>query len=384
MDVVGHFLVTYLRSSWLYNQIASLRRYESRVYSWARNVDDDITRGDHYFQAAPNLGASRQGRIAMLGFASSWERIFNGTSRHISTRMQTDQVSVVHAHFGRAGFAAIPIVNQTKLPLVTSFYGYDVAQYGKLPKWRRNYRKLFERGDLMLCLGPNMQKDLMEMGCPKEKTRIHHLGVDIRNIEYRVRTWNVNEPLRVMIAAAFRPKKGIPYALEALGQFRREIDLQITVVGDTLDTPDSLPEKEKIIATMKAEGLKDCTTLTGFKPYPALLQEAYNHHIFMAPSITAPDGDMEGTPMALADMAATGIPIISSHHADIAELIVHGKTGLLAEEKDVEGLVQHLRWLVNHKDQWESITRQARHHIETEFDTSIQAERLETIYDAVQ
>ncbi len=384
MDIVGHFLVTYLRSSWLYNQITSQKRYRRRIYSWARNVDDDITKGTDYFQVGPEFGASTKGRVATLGIVSACERLMQGASRSLSTQMQADQVNVIHAHFGRAGYLAINAADRAKLPLITSFYGYDVAQYGKLPKWQRNYRRLFERGDLMLCLGPNMQRDLIELGCPQEKTRIHHLGVDIRNIEYRPRVWNGQEPLRVLIAAAFRPKKGIPFALQALGQFRREVDLQITLIGDTLDTPDSMPEKQKILATIEAQALSDCTAVLGFKPYQFLLEEAYNHHVFIAPSITADDGDMEGTPMALADMAATGIPIISTRHADIPELIVDGNTGLLADERDTEGLVQHLRWLVSNQDQWETITREGRQHIETEFDLHVQAERLASIYDSLR
>ena len=57
----------------------------------------------------------------------------------------------------------------------------------------------------------------------------------------------------------------------------------------------------------------------------------------MAPSVTASDGDMEGTPMALVDMAATGMPIISTTHSDIPEIIRHGETEFLAEERDWRG-----------------------------------------------
>lgn len=384
MDIVGHFIVTYLRSSWLYNQITSLSRYQGRIYSWARNVDDDITQSRNYFQAAPNFGSTNIGRRAMLGVTLAWERTINGTSRRLATKMQSDQVKIIHAHFGRAGYFGLPLAQHTKLPLLTSFYGYDVSQYGKIPKWQRNYRKLFQYGDLMLCLGPHMQNDLIALGCPKDKTLIHHLGIDIRNIEYRARTWNGTEPLRVLIAAAFRPKKGIPYALAALGRLRQNTDIKITIIGDTLDTADSIPEKRKILDTLKAAGLEDCTTLLGYKPYNYMLQEAYNHHIFMSPSITADDGDMEGTPMILADMAATGIPIISTRHADIPEMIINGKTGLLAEERSVNELVEHLEWLLANLGQWETMTYQGRRHIATEFDIHVQSERLASIYDALR
>jgi colanic acid/amylovoran biosynthesis glycosyltransferase len=385
-DVVGHFVITYLRSSWLHNQITSLTRYQSRLYSWVRTVNDDVTDGDAYFQAGPELGNSKVGRRVTLGIARGREFLNHQTSKKLAARMNADQAQVIHAHFGRAGYLGLPMARQAKLPIVTSFYGYDVSQYGVLPKWQRNYRVLFEQGDLFLCLGAQMQKNLIALGCPPEKTRIHHLGVDISGIAFKPKAWDGNRPLRVLIAAAFRPKKGIPYAIEALGKLKRDtnIDLEVTIIGDVLDTSDSPPEKQRILKAIEVNGLQNCTTLLGMRPYSYLLEQAYLHDIFLSPSITADDGDMEGTPMVLADMAATGIPIISSQHSDIPELILDGETGLLANEKDVDGLTTRLRWLADNTDQWEAMSRRAREHIEREFDTHTQATRLEAIYDSLR
>jgi colanic acid/amylovoran biosynthesis glycosyltransferase len=321
------------------------------------------------------------GRHATLGLVLTFERLFEGASKTLARQMQSDKVNVIHAHFGRAGYHAVPIARRADLPLITSFYGYDVSQYGQISKWRKNYLKLFSAGDMFLCLGPDMQKNLIRLGCPEDKTRIHHLGVDVSHIEYRPRHWDGSEPLKVLIAAAFRPKKGIPYALDALGQIRTKQPIQITIIGDTLDTPDSMPEKQKILEMIRLKKLDDCTTLLGFKPYKELIQQSYDHHIFLAPSITADDGDMEGTPMSLVDMAATGIPIVSSRHADIPEIIIDGKTGLLANERNVEEIVAHFRWLIENQNQWESMTRAGRLHIESEFDLEVQAERLSELYD---
>lgn len=381
MSTVGHFLVTYLRSSWLQNQLTTPKRYTDRVYSWARNVDDGVTSASNYFQVGPHFRTTNFGRHATLGLVLAMENMYEGASRILASRMKKDGVNVIHAHFGRAGYHSLPVARRTDLPLVTSFYGYDVSQYGQIPKWRSNYLKLFSEGDLFLCLGPDMQRSLIRLGCSEEKTRVHHLGVDVSHIEYRPRHWDGSKPLKVLIAAAFRPKKGIPYALEALGYLRAELPIEITIIGDALHSPDSMPEKQKILQTIKSKQLDDCTTLLGFKPYNELIQQAYDHHIFIAPSITADDGDMEGTPMSLVDMAATGIPIISSRHADIPEIILDGKTGLLANERNIEELVAHLRWFVDNQNQWEPITRAGRSYIESEFDLNIQAERLSAIYD---
>ena len=57
------------------------------------------------------------------------------------------------------------------------------------------------------------------------------------------------------------------------------------------------------------------------------------------------------------------MPIVSSTHCDIPSVVLHGRTGLLAGEHDVPGLLQHLRWLVANPGQWEPMVTAGRHAV---------------------
>ena len=58
----------------------------------------------------------------------------------------------------------------------------------------------------------------------------------------------------------------------------------------------------------------------------------------------AKNGDTEaGAPVAILEAHATGLPVISSYHADIPDVVVDGKSALLAPERDVGTLAKHLR-----------------------------------------
>ena len=46
-------------------------------------------------------------------------------------------------------------------------------------------------------------------------------------------------------------------------------------------------------------------------------------------------------------MIATGMPIVSTRHCDIPEVVHYGTGDWLVEERDVTGLVERLRWLVD-------------------------------------
>jgi colanic acid/amylovoran biosynthesis glycosyltransferase len=214
--------------------------------------------------------------------------------------------------------------------------------------------------------------------------RVHHLGVDLSLLRFQPRQWRQGEPVRVLLAASFREKKGLTYALEALARFRTVTDVEITIIGDAGPEEDSRREKNRILDVISRNGLGPCTSLLGYQPHQVLLQEAYRQHVFLSPSVTASTGDTEGgAPVTILEMAATGMPVVSTTHCDIPGLFPATARRLLAEERDVEGLANHLRWLVEHPEDWIALVESTRTWIEQEFDANVQGERLADLYREV-
>jgi colanic acid/amylovoran biosynthesis glycosyltransferase len=292
---------------------------------------------------------------------------------------------IVHSHFGYTGYHAARVVRRLGLRHVVTFYGVDMSALPRQdPRWRERYRFLFERVDQVLCEGPRMAAGVAALGCPPEKLRVHHLGVALGDLPFRVRAWQPGEPLRVLIAASFREKKGIPYALEALARVRERVSLEITVVGDAGSDAQSKAEKVRILEVVANCRLAPHVRFVGYQPWRWLMEEAYRNHVFMSPSVTAADGDTEGgSPVGLIEMAATGMPVVSSRHADIPEVIEHGVGGWLAAERDVDELEQCLRRLIDAPQGWEALARAARGRIEREFNAQRQGAALGEIYERV-
>ena len=90
------------------------------------------------------------------------------------------------------------------------------------PAWRDRYRELFEEVTLVLCEGPHLAGRVASLGCPPRKLRVHHLGNPVQQIPFRPRVWEPKAPLKVLMAASFREKKGLPYGSEALGYLQHE------------------------------------------------------------------------------------------------------------------------------------------------------------------
>lgn len=289
---------------------------------------------------------------------------------------------LLHSHFGHVGWANIKAAQKAGLKHVVTFYGRDVNQYPiQNHRWYARYRELFTTVDLVLCEGSFMAQSIAALGCSEEKIAVHHLGVGVDQIPFKPRKWNPGKPLRILIASTFREKKGIQYGIEAIGQLQHKFPVEVTIIGDATDEPKEQREKAAIITATEKHHLKRKVRFLGFQPHSVMLEEAYRHHIFLSPSITASDGDSEGgAPVSLIEMAATGMPIVSTTHCDIPEVIHHGETGLLAPERNAAILAEHLLWWANHPNQWLEMLLTGRRHIESEYDAMLQGRRLAEHY----
>jgi colanic acid/amylovoran biosynthesis glycosyltransferase len=125
---------------------------------------------------------------------------------------------------------------------------------------------------------------------------------------------------------------------------------------------------------------------TGFQPYPVFQRALLEHDLFLSPSRTAEDGDNEGgAPVSLIEAQATGMPIVATRHCDIPEVVVEGESGLLSEERDVDGIAASLeRMIAAPAGVWDAMGRAARAHIEKEYNVRTQIARLETLYERLR
>ncbi|MCC6300735.1 MAG: glycosyltransferase [Anaerolineales bacterium] len=290
---------------------------------------------------------------------------------------------LVHSHFGDVGWVNMDSVKRAGANHIVTFYGYDVNMLpSQNTKWRTRYAELFCEAHAFLCEGPHMARQLINLGCPQEKIRVHRLGVAIESIPYLPRRWREGKTLRVLMAASFTEKKGLPYAIRALSELQYILPIEITIIGDANPLKHNQREKKHILELIERNGLKSKTRLLGYQPHAVFLAEAYRHHIFVSPSVTASNGDTEGgAPVTLIEMMASGIPVISTAHCDIPEVVQYGIDNWLVEERNVSGLVAKLRWLIENPDRWDAMLRIGRNHVEKEFNALDQGMKLAEIYE---
>jgi colanic acid/amylovoran biosynthesis glycosyltransferase len=269
------------------------------------------------------------------------------------------------AHFGPNGVHASEMrrAGVLKGPLITVFHGYDMNP-GEASA-RRGYDKLFQDGDRFLPVSEYFLNRLLRWGAPPQRTVVHHMGVDPDRFEFTRRQFD-GKVLRLVSVARLVPKKGLEFGIRAAARLGDRV--RYTIVGDG-------PERarlQSLIDELKAGTVE----LLGWKSQGAVADLLRESHALVAPSITTDTGEEEGIPVALMEAMATGLPVISTRHSGIPELVEDRVSGYLVEERDVEPMAACFQELLDHPERISDMGHAGRQMIERQFNNHIQHPRL--------
>jgi colanic acid/amylovoran biosynthesis glycosyltransferase len=93
-------------------------------------------------------------------------------------------------------------------------------------------------------------------------------------------------------------------------------------------------------------------------------------------SVVAESGDSEGTPVAVLEAGASGLPVLATRHAGIPDVVVEGTTGLLVDERDVDGMAEHMVRVLRDPALAGALGRAARAHVAENFSMAHSVARL--------
>jgi colanic acid/amylovoran biosynthesis glycosyltransferase len=133
---------------------------------------------------------------------------------------------------------------------------------------------------------------------------------------------------------------------------------------------------------IEEKGITDKVEWCGFLSYDRYLEAIRSAHIFLQPSVHAKDGDAEGgAPVTITELSASGMPVVATKHCDIPQIVLDGRSGLLAEARDVDGLAALLARVCASPQTWGTMGRSGRAHVEERFDIRRQVRELERMYE---
>ena len=298
-------------------------------------------------------------------------------ARSYARALRASQAALMHVHFGGPGLMLLPVKHQVNLPMIVSFYGYDLSQLPRAMGHDVYIRNgLFEHGEAFTTEGDFARRCLLDLGCPPEKAHIVHIGVELEQFTFMPRRLLPGERPRFFFCGRFVPKKGLLTALRALAEVRAAgYDFELRIAGTGLQGP-------RAQALVREFDLSQRVSFMGIITYQQFLNECHQNHLLLAPSQTDPEsGETEGgSPTVILEAQATGMPVVSTRHADIPEVVLDGHSGYLAAEGNVKEFAQCVMRALDDPDRWPEMGKAARRHIEAEYDVRDAVQKLEALY----
>lgn len=247
--------------------------------------------------------------------------------------LEDNGVQAILAEFGSTGVALMDVSAEMKLPLVVHFHGYDAYQTSMLEDVGRHYPVLFERAAAIVAVSRHMHQQLVDLGAPEDKLHYSPYGVDTD--VFRGASPEMAPPAFISVGRFVDKKAPYLTLLAFRATLERVPDARLVMLGDgaLLETCRQLAQVWEIA---------DRVEFRGAQPQSAVVQALRTALAYVQHSIRTTSNDVEGTPVSVLEAGASGLPVVATRHTGIEDVVVHGETGFLVRERDVDTMAGHM------------------------------------------
>ncbi len=249
-----------------------------------------------------------------------------------SRYLREHSINLVFAEFGTAGAVVAPVCASLNIPMVVYFLGFESTRKDIVEEFRERYQFLFRYASVVFVVARRMAEDLVALGCPAEKIVynpcVPHPDYLKVSADYHSNT---------LVAIGRQTLKKAPYlTLLAFYEAQKVYpELRLVMIGEG-----ELQEINTRI--VRALHLEDKVSLRPFQTREQILEQMGDTLMFVQHSLMAANGDSEGTPVAILDAMASGVPVVATRHYGIMDTVVDEETGLLCDEGDLETMIRNI------------------------------------------
>lgn len=355
-----HFLP--LSETFTYKDITELKNFKSNVFCLKR-LNQEVFPFPEVYQ--PDFWESLSYR-------------FSFHSQTLSNLIARKRIALIHCHLGVEGVYGLSYKRKFSLPLVVSFHGFEFfvpfhRRY-KNPtffNYCRHYQRLAREGDIFLCVSSATRQDLISLGYPPEKVVTLYLGIDQSLLPKKEEYFG--KTTKIIFVGRLTEKKGILTLLSAYKNIAQKYpNVSLTIIGDG-------ELRKKVEKVIRENRFGDRVIWKGAIPNQETLKEIARGDIFILPSYKTKDGNQEGTPYTIFEAQGIGLPVISTYHSGIPEIVNDGETGFLVKERDSKGLEEKLSLLIENPSLRKKMGEAGKEFIKN-FSREKRLEKLEEIY----
>ncbi|UKO99533.1 glycosyltransferase [Nostoc sp. UHCC 0870] len=292
--------------------------------------------------------------------------------------LEKKSYDIIHCQFSTLGVFGVWFrqLGLIEGKLISTFRGADISKF--LPKWgEKVYQELFQETDYFLANCEFFKNKAVALGCDANKIHVHGSGIDCSKFFFKERYFPNDGIIRIATTGRLVEKKGIEYVIKAIAQVaKHHPHLEYNIIGDG-----ELKEHfQQLIADLN---LNHIVKLLGWKQQKEIVEVLDKCHIFVAPSVTGKDGNQDAPVNTLKEAMAMGLPVISTRHGGIPELVEDGVSGFLVPERDADAIATKLTYLITHPEVWEAMGESGRACVAEKYDMNKLNDELVDIYQQI-
>jgi colanic acid/amylovoran biosynthesis glycosyltransferase len=285
---------------------------------------------------------------------------------YTSYLLHRNPVQHIHAHFLNQS-AIIAMIASRLLDIP-----YSVAVHASSELFARPMlvkEKLAEAKFIVTCTDYN-RKYLTKMDpqITKQKVRLVYHGLDASQFQRRLAAQSKKQ--LILSVGQLRERKGFQYLIDAcriLKEHRQ--DFVCRIVGDG-------PLREELQQQIEENGLEDRVVLCGALLEEEVIREYEQACLFSLPAVLGKDGDRDGIPNVILEAMAMELPVVSTRHSGIPEVVKDGVNGLLVPPEDSAALAGAMQTLLDNPTMGKELGKQGRKLVLEKFNPQSNAQVL--------
>jgi glycosyltransferase involved in cell wall biosynthesis len=263
--------------------------------------------------------------------------------------LRARQPRIVHSHAAKAGtlgrLAALLAFRPSRRPvLVHTFHGHSLSGYfsnRRNAAFLRIERFLARRTDRLIAVSAEVRDELAELGvAPPDRFAVVPLGFDLssflvadpergeRRRALRAELGIAEDALVVTLVARLVPIKRVDRFLRVASLLRDVPGVRFVIVGDG-----ELRDELKVLAQTRALG--SALVWAGFRRDMP--------DVYFASDVVAQTSDNEGTPVALIEAQAAGVPVVTTAVGGVASAVLDGESGRITAVDEDEAMARAIR-----------------------------------------
>jgi glycosyltransferase involved in cell wall biosynthesis len=291
-------------------------------------------------------------------------------TKALADYLKTEKIEVVLAEYGYVGAMICEACKLAAVPLIIHFHGADAHHRKTVAKYKALYKNAFKYAEAIVVVSNDMLNSVLSLGADREKIVLNPYGV---NTEMFTPVSVLKSEPNFLAIGRFVDKKSPLSTVNAFNETVKKVpEARLWMVGDGPLLIDAKQLSQKL-------KLSNNITFTGVLNSSEILRLMQSMRCFVQHSVTASDGDMEGTPNTILEASAAGLPIVSTRHAGIKEAVIEGENGFLVEEHDYRSMAARMIELAESPQLASKLGQNGRQHIIRNYNISEQIVKLDML-----